>query len=91
MMKRSPAAHTTRNPTVSHAVTWCDTTIPAMETSASANSFPRFGGLSSIETKSKIDSRDREGEGEGLVTILCAERIELRVRRIDEYADAASD
>ncbi len=43
MMKRSPAAHTTRNPTVSHAVTWWDTTIPAMEISASANSLPRFG------------------------------------------------
>ena len=43
MMKRSPAAHTTRNPIVSHAVTWWDTTIPAMEISASANSLPRFG------------------------------------------------
>ena len=39
----------------------------------------------------QIDSRDSKGEGEGLVTILCAKRIELRVRRIDEYADAASD
>ena len=43
MTKRSAAAHTTRNPTVSHEVTWCDRTIPAMEISASANSLPRFG------------------------------------------------
>ena len=41
--------------------------------------------------KKQIDGRDGKGEGERLVTVLCTERIELRVRRIDEYTDAASD
>lgn len=73
-MKRSTAAHTTRHPTVSQAVTWWDTTIPAMQMSASANSLPRFGS----------------GVSERLVTVLRAQRIELWVRRIDEHANAAS-
>ena len=39
--------------------------------------------------KQQIYDCDGKGEGERLVTVLCAERIELRVRRIDECTDAA--
>ncbi len=40
--------------------------------------------------KQQIDGCDGKGEGERLVTVLCTQRIELRVRGVDEYTDAAS-